>query len=190
LTVDHNARRQRIAEVTAEVISREGLEAATIRRISAELAGPTKIITYYFSDKQELLRFTWEYMAQLYFEKVSACEPAHIIDSLMAMTAADEKSIVRWRVYAAFWDRATRDPEFAQIQRSHMDTALKFLGNMVRALDPARMDVERISLLLNALVQGISLQCLVDPARWPAERIRSALTEQVTLLLGRRPPGT
>ena len=184
MTVDHKARRQRIAEVTAEVISREGLEAATIRRISAELGGPTKTITYYFSDKQELLRFTWEHMAQLYFEKVSACGPTNIIDSLLTMTAADEKSILRWRVYVAFWDRATRDPEFAQIQRSHMDMSLKLLGNVVRALDPTCVEVERISLLLNALVQGISLQCLVDPELWPAERIRSALTEQVAMLLG------
>jgi hypothetical protein len=33
MTVDHNARRQRIAEVTAEVIAREGLE-ADVERIS------------------------------------------------------------------------------------------------------------------------------------------------------------
>jgi AcrR family transcriptional regulator len=143
MTVDHKARRQRIAEVTAEVIAREGLEAATIRRISAELGGPTKTITYYFSDKQELLRFTWEHMARLYYEKVSH-GPVNIIDSLLAMTTADEKSILRWRVYVAFWDRATRDPEFAQ---------------------------------------GISLQSLVDPERWPAGRIRAALTEQVAMLL-------
>jgi AcrR family transcriptional regulator len=182
LTVDHNARRQRIAEVTAKVIAREGLEAATIRRISAELNGPTKIITYYFSDKQELLRFTWEHMAQRYYENVSR-GPVNIIDSLLAMTTADEKSILRWRVYVAFWDRATRDPEFAQIQRSHMDMTLKLLGDIVRTLDPARTDVERISLLLNALVQGISLQSLVDPERWPAGRIRAALTEQVAMLL-------
>jgi TetR/AcrR family transcriptional regulator, transcriptional repressor of bet genes len=182
MTVDHNARRQRIAEVTAEVIAREGREAATIRRISAELGGPTKIITYYFSDKQELLRFTWEHMAELYYEKVSH-GPSNIIDSLLAMTTADEKSILRWRVYVAFWDRATRDPEFAAIQRSHMDMTLKLLGDTVRSLDPSRTDVERISLLLNALVQGISLQSLVDQERWPAERIRAALTEQVALLL-------
>jgi TetR/AcrR family transcriptional repressor of bet genes len=182
MTVDHIARRQRIAEATAEVIAREGLEAATIRRISAELGGPTKIITYYFSDKQELLRFTWEHMAQLYYEKLSH-GPANIIDSLLAMTTADEKSILRWRVYVAFWDRATRDPEFAQIQRSHMDMTLKLLGHIVRALDPSRTDVERISLLLNALVQGISLQSLVDQERWPAGRIRAALTEQVAMLM-------
>ena len=182
MTVDHNARRQRIAEVTAEVIAREGLEAATIRRISAELGGPTKTITYYFSDKQELLRFTWEHMAQLYYAKVSA-GPGNIIDSLLAMTTADEKSILRWRVYVAFWDRATRDPEFAQLQRTHLDTTLKHLGDIVRTLDPARTDVEGISLLLNALVQGISLQSLVDQERWPPERIRTALTEQVAMLL-------
>ena len=184
MTVDHNARRERIAEVTAEVIAREGLDAATIRRISAELGGPTKIITYYFSDKQKLLRFTWEHMARAYYEKVSH-GPADIIDSLLAMTTADEKSILRWRVYVAFWDRATRDPEFAELQRSHMEMTLKLLGNIVHTLDPTRTDVERISLLLNALVQGISLQSLVDQERWPAERIRSALTEQVAVLLPR-----
>jgi len=187
MTVDHNARRQRIAEVTAEVIAREGLEAATIRRISAELGGPTKIITYYFSDKKELLRFTWEHMAELYLQKVSA-GPANIIDSLMAMTTADEKSILRWRVYVAFSDRASRDPEFAQLQRSHMDMTLKLLGDMVRALNPPPADVERVSLLLNALVQGISLQSLVDQDRWPAERIRAALTEQVAMLLSSTQP--
>jgi TetR/AcrR family transcriptional regulator, transcriptional repressor of bet genes len=182
MTVDHNARRQRIAEVTAKVIAQEGLEAATIRRISAELGGPTKIVTHYFSDKQELLRFTWEHMAELYYEKVSH-GPANLIDSLLAMTTVDEKSILRWRVYVAFWDRATRDPEFARIQRIHMDMTLKLLGNIVRALDPTAIDVEHTSLLLNALVQGISLQSLVDEERWPPERIRSALTEQVAMLL-------
>jgi hypothetical protein len=121
-------------------------------------------------------------MARLYYEKVSH-GPVNIIDSLLAMTTADEKSILRWRVYVAFWDRATRDPEFAQIQRSHMDMTLKLLGEMVRTLDPTRSDVERVSLLLNALVQGISLQSLVDQGRWPAGRIRAALTEQVAMLL-------
>jgi TetR/AcrR family transcriptional regulator, transcriptional repressor of bet genes len=185
MAVDHNARRQRIAEVTAAVISREGLEAATIRRISAELGGPTKIITYYFSEKQELLRFTWQYLAQQYFEKVTACEPTDIVDRLLAMAAADDSSILRWRVYAAFWDRATRDPVFAEIQRSHMEVALGLIGNVVRAIDATRNDIDQISLLLNAMVQGISLQALVDRGRWPAERIRSALADQVEMLLGR-----
>jgi TetR/AcrR family transcriptional repressor of bet genes len=185
LTVDHDQRRQRIAEVTAAVISREGLEAATIRRIAAEFAGPTKVITYYFSDKQELLLFTWQYLAQQYFDEVMACGPTNLVDGLTAMAASDEASVLRWRVYAAFVDRATRDPVFAEIQRSHQEVALGLIGGMVRAIDATRNDSERISLLLNAMVQGISLQALVDQERWPTERVRGALAEFVEMLLTR-----
>ncbi|HTV95154.1 MAG TPA: TetR family transcriptional regulator C-terminal domain-containing protein [Steroidobacteraceae bacterium] len=185
MAVDHDARRQRIAEATAAVIARDGLEAATIRRISAEIGGPTKIITYYFSDKRELLRFTWECLARQYFQEVSACGTTDIVDSLLAMAAADERSMLRWRVYAAFWDRATRDPVFAEIQRSHMEVALTHIGSVLRARDATRGDIERVSLMLNAAVQGISLQALVDPKRWPAQRIRRALADQVEMLLAR-----
>lgn len=185
MTVDHEQRRRRIAEVTAAVISREGLEAATIRRIAAEIAGPTKIITYYFADKRELLRFTWQYLAQQYTDKVTACAPTDIVGRLMAMAASDPESLLRWRVYAAFLDRAMRDPVFAQIQRSHQEIALKLIGNMVRAIDGSRPDVAHVSLLLNAMVQGISLQALVDDECWPTERVRRVLAEQVELLLAR-----
>lgn len=189
MTVDHDERRRKIAEIAAEVIAREGLEAATIRRISAELGGPTKIVTYYFPDKQELLRFTWQYIAHEYFDRIGACEPTDIVGNLMAMAASDERSITRWRVYAAFWDLAARDPFFADLQRQHINTALTLIGDMIRALDTERTDVEQMSLLLNATVQGISLQTLADLDRWSAERIRGALTDQVAMMLGRRTTG-
>lgn len=185
MTVNHDERRQRIAEATAAVIAREGLEAATIRRIAAEFVGPTKVITYYFADKQELLRFTWECLAQQYFDKVTSCGPANLVDSLTAMAASDETSVLRWRVYAAFVDRATRDPSFAEIQRSHQEIALRLIGDRVRAIDATRTDIDSISLLLNAMVQGISLQALVDRARWPTERVRGALSDLVQMLLTR-----
>jgi TetR/AcrR family transcriptional regulator, transcriptional repressor of bet genes len=183
MTVDHDKRRQKIAEVTAGVISREGLEAATIRRIAAEFAGPTKIITYYFSDKQELLRFTWQYLAHQYFDAVSACGTGNLVDSLTAMAASDDQSILRWRVYAAFVDRATRDPEFAAMQRTHQEVALRLIGQMVLAVAPTCDNIERVSLLLNAMVQGISLQVLVDRERWAGGRVRNALSDFIEILL-------
>jgi AcrR family transcriptional regulator len=186
MTVNHDERRHQIAEVTAAVIAREGLEAATIRRISAEFGGPTKIVTYYFADKHELLHSTWEYAALQYIEKITTNESRNLIDTLLAMAASDERSIVRWRVYVAFWDLAARDPAFAESQRRHLELALTRIGDMVRTLVPGRKDIDRVSLFLNALVQGISLQALVAPERWPADRIRAVLTDQVQLLLSDR----
>jgi AcrR family transcriptional regulator len=184
MVVDHAARRRRIAEATAAVTAREGLEAATIRRIAAELGGPTKVVTYYFADKQELLLFTYEHLAQQYLDEVTAHDPADILGILMPMAATDPKSVIRWRFYLAFWDHAARSPAFAELQRAHMQRALAHIGGVIRARAGEGADVERISLILNAQIQGLSLQALADQQHWSPERIRSALTEVVALLLG------
>ena len=186
--VDHDERRRRIAEVTVDVIAREGLEAATIRRIAAELGGPTKIITHYFADKQEML--VWAYRviserSQHYVSEVVTRDSTDIVGALMAMTAIDGFQTQLWRVYIAFWDRAARDPFFADLQREQIDLALKVIANILRARNGDRPDLESISQRLNALVQGISILALAEKDRWSVERTRRTITDEVELLLGR-----
>ncbi len=187
LAVDHDERRRRIAEVTVDVISREGLEAATIRRIAAELGGPTKIVTHYFADKQQLLVWAYRSLAEQshrYLDEVVARDPTDIVSVLMAMTAVDESQTVLWRVYVAFWDRAARDPFFAELQRTQIDLALKRIAEIIRARNGERQDLESKSQRLNALVQGISLLALAERERWSPERTRRTLADEVDLLLG------
>ena len=188
LAVDHDERRRRIAEVTVDVIAREGLEAATIRRIAAELGGPTKIITHYFADKQELLVWAYRSLAEQserYLTEVIARDPTDIVSALMAMTAVDESQTLLWRVYIAFWDRAARDPFFAELQRTQINLALKRIAEIIRARNGEREDVESVSQRLNALVQGISLLALADKERWSPERVRGTLADEVEVVLGR-----
>lgn len=188
LAVDHDERRRRIAEVTVDVIAREGLEAATIRRIAAELGGPTKIITHYFADKQELLVWAYRSLAEQserYLTEVIARDPTDIVGALMAMTAVDESQTLLWRVYIAFWDRAARDLFFAELQRTQINLALKRIAEIIRARNGEREDVESVSQRLNALVQGISLLALADRERWSTERVRGALADEVEVVLGR-----
>jgi TetR/AcrR family transcriptional regulator, transcriptional repressor of bet genes len=188
LAVDHDERRRRIAEVTVDVIAREGLEAATIRRIAAELGGPTKIITHYFADKQELLVWAYRSLAEQserYLTEVIARDPTDIVGALMAMTAVDESQTLLWRVYIAFWDRAARDLFFAELQRTQINLALKRIAEIIRARNGEREDVESVSQRLNALVQGISLLALADRERWSPERVRGILADEVEVVLGR-----
>lgn len=188
LAVDHDERRRRIAEVTVDVIAREGLEAATIRRIAAELGGPTKIVTHYFADKQELLVWAYRSLAEQserYLTEVIARDPGDIVALLMAMTAVDESQALLWRVYVAFWDRAARDPFFAELQRTQIDLALMRIAEIIRARNGEREDVESVSQRLNALVQGISLLAMAERGRWTPERTRATLAAEVEVLLGR-----
>jgi AcrR family transcriptional regulator len=187
LAVDHDERRRRIAEVTVDVIAREGLEAATIRRIAAELGGPTKIVTHYFADKQELLVWAYRSLAEQserYLTEVIARAPSDIVAALMAMTAVDESQALLWRVYVAFWDRAARDPFFAELQRTQIDLALKRIAEIIRARNGEREDVESVSQRLNALVQGISLLAMAERGRWTPEQTRGTLAAEVEVLLG------
>jgi TetR/AcrR family transcriptional regulator, transcriptional repressor of bet genes len=188
LAVDHDERRRRIAEVTVAVIAREGLEAATIRRIAAELGGPTKIVTHYFADKQEMLVWVYRVIAersQHYVREVVMRDPADIVGALMAMTAIDDFQTQLWRVYIAFWDRAARDPFFADLQREQIDLALKVITEILRARSGERADLDSISQRLNALVQGISILALAEKDRWSVERTRRTIADEVELLLGR-----
>jgi AcrR family transcriptional regulator len=184
MAVDHEERRRRIAEVTAQVTAREGLEAATIRRIAAELGGPTKIITYYFADKQALLLFTYDFLGKQYQHDMGSRDPTDLIETLMAMGVSDERSVIRWRCNVGFWDLAARNPAFAALRRRHMDGALEHIRELLVARVGEREDLDDLSLLINAIVQGMSVQSLTEPERWTPERMRRVLTERVDMLLG------
>jgi AcrR family transcriptional regulator len=188
LPADHDERRRRIAEVTVDVIAREGLEAATVRRIAMELGGPTKIVTHYFSDKHDLLVWTYRSLAeqgQRHVSDVIARDPTDIVGCLFAMSVAGEYGTSLWRVYGSFWDRAARDSVIAELQRMHMDLAIKRIAEIIRARNGDRSDLLDVSQRLNALVLGISFQALIDSERWSAELIRSTLADEVELVLGR-----
>ncbi|MGB8363121.1 MAG: TetR/AcrR family transcriptional regulator [Rhizomicrobium sp.] len=190
-TIDHDERRRRIAEVAVDVIAREGLESATIRRIAAELKGPTKLVTHYFTDKQQLLIWTYRSLAEQgerYIEEVVARDPADLLGSLFAMTPMDEHKTQLWRVYVAFWDWASRDPVIAELQRKYINLTVLRIAEMVRALTGDTHDLESVSERLNAVVQGISIQALMDKERWSAQRIRSRLADEVAAALARSSP--
>lgn len=189
LAVDHEERRRRIAEVAVDLIAREGLEATTIRRIAAEVRCSTTIVTHYFADKHQLLLWTFKALTQQAWEHVDAViaeDPGDLIAVLVTMAAADQKVLRSWRVYVAFWERAARDPVFADLQRQSLQFAMQRIGNVIRTAYGERSDIASLSRLLNALVQGISVQALADPDHWTPELIREALVHEVEMLLGPR----
>jgi TetR/AcrR family transcriptional regulator, transcriptional repressor of bet genes len=188
-SIDHDERRRRIAEVAFDLIAREGLDAATIRRIAAQVGYSTTVITHYFADKQELLIWAYRTLVEQAHERFTSAaqrDPPDLIASLVAMIASDDASIRAWRVYIAFWERAARDPIFREQQRSNMSWSLEGIGTLIQALYPACSDVDRISRILSAVVQGISIQMLVDRESWSLSQIHAALTREVNSLLGRR----
>jgi AcrR family transcriptional regulator len=188
--VDHGERRQRIAEIAAEVIAREGLDAATVRRIASEVGFSTTVVTHYFANKQELLLSAYRWVAKLAsdrFAAVVARDPGDLVESLLCLTATDTESFRGWRVYVAFWETAKLDPVFAAEQRSWIEDALARIGAVIRVRYGDQDGVRAAAQSLIALAQGISIQALFDPQSWSREQVRAALAREVEMVLGERP---
>ena len=58
--VDHEKRRRQIAEATWRLISTEGIEQATVRKIAQEAGLSLGALRHYFATQDELLRFSME----------------------------------------------------------------------------------------------------------------------------------
>jgi AcrR family transcriptional regulator len=188
MAIDHAERREKIAEIAARVIARNGLEAATVRRIAAEVGFSTTIVTHYFANKEELLLHAFRFVARQSGERLDRVvthDPADLVGALLALTAVDESSYLGWRVYVSFWERAKFDPVFAAEQRAGIDNALKRIGIVARNRFGERDDLGAAVQMLITVVHGISVQALFDPNSWPPDRVQTVLSRSIEMALWR-----
>lgn len=187
--VDHDQRRQKIAEIAVDVISNDGMDAATVRNIAAKAGYSTTIITHYFNDKDELLLLAFRHITKLTSERLKSItdrDPGDILGILMGMTALEENTTQGWRVYIAFWQKAGHNPDFAREQQQGIELALNSVANSMTVRYGNRPDIQTISRHLVALVHGISIQYLFNPGCWSPKEIEQTLGREIEFLVNKQ----
>jgi AcrR family transcriptional regulator len=186
-TSKQDTRRQRLAEVVMNVISSDGIEAATVRRIAGAVGSSTTVITRYFSDKQDMLlcayRTFGEINRQIFAETISD-DPTDLVGYLISLSALDSGGLGRWRTYVSVWDKALHDVTFARELRSWSEQALGHIEILIHNRNPACRAVKASAKRFLAFIQGISVQLLFNPESWSTEELREALLEEIKLVLG------
>lgn len=178
MAIDSEERRFAIAQVAIDLIAREGLAAATFRRIAAEGGWSTASITHYFVDKQEVLAWTYQCLSragEIEFDRVLAADPRDPIRALLTMIPWCPANARRWKAYLAFWDAAMRDAELAALLADSTLSGTNMLQRIVRAEGPGRDDGEAAA-LVSALIQGLALRMLVDRKTWTEKEARALVT--------------
>ena len=187
--VSHDERRRRIADVTVGIIAKEGLEAATVRRIAAEVGCSTTVITHYFSDKHELLLWTYRTLGEFghaEFERTAPPDSRDLLGYLLSMAAIHDTNIAFWRTYVAIWDRSLRDPDIAAELNSWTRAVLERIELFIRVLNPECRNTSTVARRLLGAMQGISIQRLFDPESWSADAVREALESEIDLLVHKK----
>lgn len=175
--VDHEARRQRIADAVCRVAARQGLEGASLRRVAAEAGVSMGQVQHYFTTKDEMLLFAFRTLgARIERRLGAAAEPldrppstrALLRTLLTMMVAADDEGRAEAPLWVAFLARAVVEPSLAEPLRD--DALVAFAAERLRAAQEAGevaawLDPELEATALFALADGLMIRTLLDSER-------------------------
>ncbi len=169
--VDHEERREAIAEATWRVISRAGPDGANMREIAREAGYTTGVVTHYFRDKRELMAFAFGLMVDRSMARVvGSSGPAEALAQLLPV---DERRRLEATVWLALVGASLADPELGRELRQRYRQAREATAPSFRtALKDAAPEenVDDLADELLAVVDGITVDALADPERYPPGR--------------------
>lgn len=180
--VDVDQRRNELADAAARVIATKGLDGASLRTVAAEAGWTTGALVHYFANKRELLTFTLqtslERRRSRHLERRNLSPRDAVRSTLAEALPTTPQTQLHWVVTLAFAAQAVTDPDLAEVQRDAYRQFRETMVGLVEAASPRRRSPEDVAVeaeRLIALVDGIALQALFDPASWPTERQEAAL---------------
>ena len=191
--VDHAERRAELASAVWRLASREGLDAVTMRGVAAEAGWSTGAVAHYFEDKEQLLLFAFETVADRVGRRiVKAAE--HTRDPLELLRAQlveglpiDSERRAEVRVWFAFLGLAETRPALAKAGRDAYRLWRQRVGKTLagakrQGLVDDSIDAEREAAALIALVDGLAIQASFDPRAVSAGRQLELLDDRLARL--------
>ncbi|MDZ7917351.1 MAG: TetR/AcrR family transcriptional regulator [Rhodococcus sp. (in: high G+C Gram-positive bacteria)] len=168
--VDHDERRNHASRALWQVLSRDGVDAVSIRTVAAEAGMKASTLQHYFTDRAQMLNRSLELVIEQQKARLDARElpadPVQLVYELWRQTLPldDER-----RLESEVWLAATvglKDPTF----RTVLDSADRALHELCRwtvdVLGGSPDDAEALRLFTDGLV----LNAVCYPSRFSAER--------------------
>ena len=185
--VDPEARRSQLTEATARTIASRGLDGLTMRDVARSAGWTTGALSHYFVDKNDLLVATFRSRADLARMRLDAALAAGkslmeaVVESALPL---DEERATNWRVFLAFWGSAIGDEALTTAQRERHQAFNRTVVRAVRAEQTAgciRADVDAAvaGRRLVALLNGIAVQSMFEPTRWPPDEQVRCVTDHL-----------
>jgi AcrR family transcriptional regulator len=186
--VDWDARRDEVLAATWRVIARHGLAGTTVRKIAREAGYSAGVLAHYFSDKQDILGSALVLSHRRVGERMArrAAGLAGLAALRVVMLEAlplDPQRLLEAEIEVSFWGRSLGSPELAALQNAEFEKLWSRLRTLV--LDAQRLgelapgvNIEEATHRLVALIDGLSVEAVLYPARVPPDR-QVALLDQL-----------
>lgn len=188
--VDHDQRREELADAARIVVACEGIDALTIARVAAATGYSTGVVNHYFSNKRQMLLHTYMSTVERARERLEPLleqTPPDIDECLRAFLPVNEAQQQEWLLWFAFWGLAITDQQFEMEQRRRLHAAQAmfqrvFTAHITEGLLPSQTDAEFLAQHCVTLINGIAVQAVFDLHEWSAQRQCSMIKRALGLI--------
>jgi TetR/AcrR family transcriptional repressor of bet genes len=184
--VDIEATKMRIVRATWAVITSEGIQSVSMRRVATEANSSTGLITHYFRDKDELVTYAYRVVLDKMIADAtrSVQRERGVTDRLLAAVEAIEPTNAQMKQFTVvlmnFWGQAAFNEAYAARCRQDYRRWRDLIGRVVREgvasgeLYPDT-DVRAVTDLVTLLSDGLSVGMTLTPNAYPADRRRALI---------------
>ncbi|WP_334073659.1 TetR/AcrR family transcriptional regulator [Paenibacillus sp. A14] len=186
--IDHDQRKQVIAEATWRVILRDGMSGATVRNIAREAEISPGSLRNDFTSQESLLRYAMNLVKErageriLFIANQDLPPKEKVLGMLLEIVPTDEQTRAEMEVWFVFTAHCSH-------QRERFDVGYDGIRNMIRliflqlqewnSLKPdihLELEIEK----LYALVDGLALHAMLEPGRLNRDKIKAILESHLS----------
>ena len=190
--IDNHARRRELGEALWRVVVREGIDAASVRKVAAEAGVSAGSLRHVFPSQSELLAFAMQLIVDEVASRVAAVDDSGEIretveQRLRTLLVLDPETRAVFDVWLAFAIRARVDESLRPLRdqtHARVRALCRESVEALRAHGKARteLDVDYESERLHGLIDGIAMHATLDPKTTTPARQIDILTRHLDSL--------
>lgn len=177
--VDRDQRREEVLEATWRVIARNGIDGVSIREVAAEGGYSTGVVAHYFRNKDDVVRSAlfrvWRQESARIRQRTASLRGLAALEAITreVLPLGAQRSL-EMAVWMAFWSRAIGDETLSGEQQRYYSEwralLCKHLREAVEAGEVDKVDCEAEAIRLAALIDGVSIQAMLEPRQFKGQR--------------------
>ncbi|MCG3087893.1 TetR/AcrR family transcriptional regulator [Sporosarcina cyprini] len=181
--INHEERKQQIAQAMWRVILDKGMEGATVRNIAAEAGLSLGALRHYFSTQDDLLVYAMTLVQERATARIEAVVKNElppkemVLAVLYEIVPISEETRAEMEVWFAFVAYVNHRKEELPIPDDGIWTGVQKVMHYLQATSLLKegLDLDLESERLYSLIDGIAIHALLDPDRLDAERVKKTI---------------
>lgn len=179
--VNHETRREQLAEAAWRIIRRKGLDAVSVRSVAEEAGMSLGSLRHYFATQSELLEFSMRLVTERITKRISNLKMDGdllevVVIAISQLVPIDEDRLAESEVWLSFTGKALSDPSLGSLNREMYDALSQFFHQIIHTLIDFELtkpgiDLELESKRLHALVDGLLVHGVTYPESVSSEDI-------------------